>query len=139
MTNNLPSTSRLRLSGSRSYIGIAACIAIALLALPLFVGSAVSPSNPIINNEKPISSTAADSYHGIVAPVLNFLAPLPQAGAVTLETFAGDCTTANSVYNLQDADKTVCAKFTNVTPGWQVIWSNAHFVAVQSSTIATQH
>ena len=136
MMNNLPSTSRFRYSGSRSYIGISICIVVALLALPLFIGSAVSPSNPSIN-QKLSSSTTPDSHEGIVAPAFNFLNPLPQAAPVTLNTFAGDCTTAKSVYNLQDADKTVCAKFTNAVPGWRVIWSNANFIAVQTTTITT--
>jgi len=136
MMNNSPSNSRFRYSGSRSYVGIAICIVTALMALPLFIGSAVSPSNPIIN-EKLSSSTAADSHQGIVAPVFNFLNPLLPPAPVTLDTYAGDCTTPKSTYNLQDSDKTVCAKFTNATPGWRLIWSNANFVAVQTSTLTT--
>ena len=135
MMNNSPSISRFRFSRSRSYVGIAFCIVIALMALPLFIGSAVSPSNPTIINEKLSSSTAADVHQGIAAPAFNFRAPLPQAAPVTLDTFAGDCTTAKDTYNLQDTDKTVCAKFTNASPGWQVIWSNAKFVAVQTSAV----
>jgi uncharacterized repeat protein (TIGR01451 family) len=54
---------------------------------------------------------------------------------VTLDTFAGDCTTPKTVYNIRDTDLAVCAKFTNAVPGWRVIWSNAHGVAVQTSTI----
>jgi uncharacterized repeat protein (TIGR01451 family) len=60
---------------------------------------------------------------------------MPQAGPLTLETFAGDCTTPKSVFNLQDTDLTVCAKFTNAVPGWSVIWSNANGVAVQTSVV----
>jgi uncharacterized repeat protein (TIGR01451 family) len=52
-----------------------------------------------------------------------------------VNTFASDCTTAKSVFNVQDTDKTVCAKFTNALPGWRVIWSNAHSVAVQTVVI----
>lgn len=79
----------------------------------------------------------ADSQSHIAASTFNFVAPLPQTGPVTLETFAGDCTTQKSVFNLQDPDLTVCAKFTTVTPGWRLIWSNAHFVAVQNTAITT--
>ena len=134
--NNSPSISRFRLRGSRSYVGIAVCIVVALMALPLFIGSAFSPSNPIIT-EKLNRSIAPDSHRGIVAPVFNFLAPPLPPAAVTLDTFAGDCTTAKTVYNVQDADKTVCAQFTNAQPGWQLIWSNAHSVAVQTTTLTT--
>jgi uncharacterized repeat protein (TIGR01451 family) len=137
MLNNLPS--RFRNVGSRYSIGIAVCIVAALLALPLFVGSAVSPIRPIDKQNGVESAIPANSHGSIAAPSLNFLAPLPQAGAVTLETFAGDCTTPKTVFNLQDTDLTVCAKFTNANPGWRLIWSNALFVAVQNTAITTQH
>lgn len=131
MLNILPS--RFRYTGSRYFFVFAVCIVAALLTLPLFVGSAVSPNKPI-NNDHAQSAMPFKSNRTIAAPVLNFLSP-PQAAPVTLNTFAGDCTTAKTVYNVQDSDKTVCAKFTNALPGWQVIWSNAHNVAVQSNTI----
>src|SRR5215471_18573195 len=60
-------------------------------------------------------------------------APLPPLPSVA--TFAGDCTTPKSVFNVQDTDKTVCAQVANAQPGWQVIWSNANLVAVQKSTL----
>jgi len=81
----------------------------------------------------------ANSHSSVAASTFNFVAPFPQAGPVTVETFAGDCTTPKSLFNLQDADLTVCAKFTNVTPGWRVIWSNAHFLAVQSTATTAQN
>jgi uncharacterized repeat protein (TIGR01451 family) len=140
MLNTSPSTSRLRYTGSRSYIGIAVFIVGALLALPLFIGSAVSPIKSVGIDDKAHSSISAASQSGVVAPPnFNFLTPLPQAGSVTLETFAGDCTTPKSVFNVQDTDLTVCAKFTNTNPGWQLIWANANFVAVQNTPITTGH
>ncbi|HKG62207.1 MAG TPA: immunoglobulin-like domain-containing protein [Pyrinomonadaceae bacterium] len=54
---------------------------------------------------------------------------------MTLQTFASDCTTPKSVYNVQDTDLTVCAKITSAVPGWRVIWSNARFVAVQTTSL----
>lgn len=62
--------------------------------------------------------------------------PLPvlQSSAM-VATYAGDCSTPKTVFNVQDADKTVCAKVTGATPGWQLIWSNAKFVAVQNNSI----
>jgi len=111
-----------------------------LLAVPFFNGSASSlklirtASEPKISTTKglTISPIPREPLRGV--SWLNVISP-PQAG-LTLETFAGDCTTAKSLYNLQDSDKTVCAKFTNATPGWRVIWSNANFVAVQNTAVA---
>ena len=140
MINISPSTSRFQYIGSRSYIGIAVAVFIvgALLALPLFIGSAVSPiRSTAIHNVK--SATPTDSQAGIAAPSFNFLAPMPQSSGVTLDTFAGDCTTPKTVFNLQDSDLTVCAKFTNANIGWRLIWSNANFVAVQTVPLTTQH
>ena len=136
MLNTLPS--RFRYRGSRYSIGIAVCIVAALLALPLFIGSAVSPIRPI-NNDKAQSTTPANSHGSVEASTFNFLNPLPQAAPTTVETFAGDCTTPKSVFNLQDTDLTVCAKFTNAKIGWRLIWSNANFVAVQNVPLTTQH
>ncbi|HKG47399.1 MAG TPA: immunoglobulin-like domain-containing protein [Pyrinomonadaceae bacterium] len=139
MQNTLPTRFRY---GSRYSLGIAVCIVTALLALPLFIGSAVSPIRPIrpadIDN-KVQSTTPAISHSSVAASAFNFLAPAPQAAAVTIETFAGNCTDPKNVFNLQDTDLTVCAKFTNVTPGWRVIWSNANFVAVQNTPITAQN
>lgn len=135
MQNTLPC--RFRYRGSRHSLGIAVCIVAALLALPLFIGSAVSPIRPGDIDNKVQSTIAANSHSSFPASAFNFLAPAPQAGPVTLETFAGNCTDQKDVFNLQDSDLTVCAKFTNAMPGWRVIWSNAHFVAVQSTPITT--
>jgi uncharacterized repeat protein (TIGR01451 family) len=61
--------------------------------------------------------------------------PVVQSASM-VATFASDCTTPKTVFNLQDADKTVCAKIAGAQPGWQVIWSNANFVAVQTNTLS---
>jgi uncharacterized repeat protein (TIGR01451 family) len=135
MLNTSPPATRYRYRGSRSYIGIAVFIVGALLALPLFIGSAVSPIKSVAINNTLSSSMPAGFKRAVAAPNFNFLMPLPQAGPVTLETFASNCTTPKTVFNVQDTDLTVCAKFTNAMPGWRVIWSNAQFKAVQSVAI----
>ena len=135
MLNTSPSTSRSRYRRSRSYIGIAVFIVGAILALPLFIGSAVSPIKSIAINDKLNRSMPARSQGAIAASNFNFLMPLPQAGPVTVETFASDCTTPKSVYNVQDADLTVCAKISNALPGWRVIWSNGRSIAVQTTAL----
>jgi uncharacterized repeat protein (TIGR01451 family) len=108
----------------------------ALLALPFFIGSASSPTTLIESNTvtHKIDNSTSSPHRNIVVPTFNFLAPM-QAGPVTLDTFAGNCTAPKTVFNLQDTDLTVCAKFTNAQPGWRVIWSNAHFNAVQTVAI----
>ena len=135
MPNNFPS--RFRYTGSRYSIGIAVCIVAALLALPLFIGSAVSPIRPLDNQIKVQHATSANSHESVVASSFNFLNPLPQAAPTTVETFAGNCTTSKSLFNLQDADLAVCAKFTGASPGWRVIWQNANFIAVQNTPVTT--
>lgn len=140
MTNNLPSTYRSLDFGSRSYLAIAVFIVGALLALPLFIGSAFSSKKHIDRNvfdQEAIYSMPAPSREAFKAPNFNFLLQPPQGSPSTVDTFAGDCSTPKSVYNLQDTDLTVCAKFTNATPGWTVIWSNANFVAVQTTPITS--
>src|SRR5688572_9217708 len=42
------------------------------------------------------------------------LLTLQQGQPVTVTTYAGNCTTAKSVFNVQDNDKTVCAKVTGL-------------------------
>jgi uncharacterized repeat protein (TIGR01451 family) len=137
MINASPSKPRSLCSGPRFYVVLAAFIVVgSLLALPLFTGSASSPTTP--NDKSKITyqvNNSVSSRPGVTFPGFNFLAPVPFAGPVTLDTFAGNCTTPKTVYNVQDTDLTVCAKFTNAVPGWRVIWSNARGVAVQSNTI----
>src|SRR5215213_7243547 len=137
MINASPSKSRSFCSEPRSYFVLAAFIVVgALLALPLFTGAASSPTtfndeNKLINKiDKSVSSRP-----NVTFPGFNFVAPAPFAGPVTLDTFASDCTTPKTVYNVQDTDLTVCAKFTNANPSWRVIWSNARGTAVQTSAI----
>ena len=137
MMNDSPAAPSSRPKRSRSYLTIATSIIIGmLLTVPFFVGSASSTRRSGITTDPRTGTT------GLIPPRaplpglswLNFAAA-PQAG-LTLETFASDCTTPKSVYNLQDSDLTVCAKFSNATPGWRVIWSNANFVAVQNTPVA---
>ena len=135
MTNASPSISRLFCSKPRSYVMVAAFIVVAaLLAFPLFIGSASAPSTLI--DKKAVQHKFDNST--VSSPVGNanffFQTPNPP-NPVTLETFAGNCTAPKTEFNLQDTDLTVCAKFTNATPGWVIIWSNALARAVQTAPI----
>lgn len=135
MINASPSKRRSLYSGPR-YLMIAVFIVVgALLAIPLFIGSASSPTTPSdgsLNTHKNVDSTFS-SPESVVLRNFNFL--MPQASGPTVATFASDCTTSKTVFNVQDTDLTVCAKFTNAKPGWRVLWSNARFITVQSTTV----
>ena len=61
----------------------------------------------------------------------------PQDPAVTVTTYESDCSTPKTLFNVQDADKTICAKVTGVQPSWRIIWSNAKSVAVQNVPVGT--
>jgi uncharacterized repeat protein (TIGR01451 family) len=134
MINASPSKRRSLYSGPR-YFMIAVFIVVgALLAVPLFIGSASSPTTPsdrsLITHKFDNSSLSSPE-----SVVRNFNFLLPQASPPTVATFASNCTDPKTTFNVQDTDLTVCAKFTGAKPGWRVIWSNARFVAVQSTVI----
>ncbi len=139
MTNSSPSVPKFICNGPRSYLAIAVFIIVgALLALPLFIGSASAPTKSINRSavlHKTENSTVAPQ--NVAFTNFNLFNPTPQAGPVTLDTYAGNCTTPKTVYNVRDTDLTVCAKFTNAVPGWKVIWSNARGTAVQSAAITS--
>jgi uncharacterized repeat protein (TIGR01451 family) len=67
----------------------------------------------------------------------SYAAPLMPPAAPGIQTYAGDCSTPKTVFNLQDSDKTVCAKVTGASTFWRVIWSNARSVAVQNSALTS--
>ena len=137
MINASPSKRRSLYSGPR-YFMIAVFIVVgALLAVPLFIGSASSPTTP--NDRSLIThkfdNSSLSSPESVVLRNFNFL--LPQASPPTVATFASNCTDPKTTFNVQDTDLTVCAKFTGASPGWRVIWSNARFISVQSTAITT--
>src|ERR1044072_1546202 len=137
MINASPSKRRSLYSGPR-YLMIAVFIVVgALLAVPLFIGSASSPTTPSDENliTHKLDNSMLSSPESVVLRNFNFL--LPQAAPPTVATFASNCTDPKTVFNVQDTDLAVCAKFTGASPGWRVIWSNARFVAVQSTTITS--
>ena len=57
--------------------------------------------------------------------------------APSISIFASDCTTPKLLFNLQDADKTVCAKATGFQPNQYILWSNAENELVQSAPVGT--
>ena len=117
-----------------------------LLAGSLYWSSAASASKNASPNQKtavvrdeitaPLAVAALNGSPLLRAGSLSPLPPVPQAGA-SVTTYAGDCTTPKTVFNLQDADKTVCAKVTGADPTWRIIWSNAKNVAVQNVAVGS--
>jgi uncharacterized repeat protein (TIGR01451 family) len=116
-----------------------------VLASSFYLSSAASTSGMRSLAPKPVAQQAAGPVvpaavaqrttafrAGTFAP----LSPLPPAG-VSLTTYAGDCTTPKTVFNVQDADKTVCAKVTGAPASWRILWSNANFVTVQNVPVGT--
>jgi len=73
-----------------------------------------------------LSESAVPSFTPIPTPT-----PTPPA----VSTFASDCATPKTVFNLRDTDTTVCAVVTNAESGLSLIWSNAKFLAVQNVPI----
>ena len=135
MINASPSNPISLYSGPRYLIFAVFIVVGALLAFPLFIGSASSPTTPIDRSliTHKIDNSTASSHESVVFRNFNFL--MPPAAAPTVATFASNCTTPKRVFNVQDTDLTVCAKYTGASPGWRVIWSNARFVAVQSTAV----
>src|SRR5215207_8141932 len=114
MINAFPSNARSLCNGPRCFVVLAVFVVVgALLALPLFIGSASAPLTPVNSStEKYKINYATSASANVVVPRFNLLSPMPQAGPVTVETFAGNCSDPKTVFNLQDTDLKVCAKFT---------------------------
>lgn len=113
---------------------------IILLAGSFYLAARTSASRNLSNKPKEHVSSEIPAVKGILnSPVIKSITPLllPQTSPPTVTTYASDCTTPKALFNVQDTDKTVCAKVENATPGWQVIWSNASFRAVQTTSLTS--
>lgn len=118
-----------------------------LLASGVYWSAAASASRNAPLNQKsaaaqkaiPTISSAADLSGSSSFGVGKYssLLTLPQASPPAVATYASDCTTPKTVFNLQDTDKTVCAKVTGAPSSWRILWSNANFVTVQNVPVGT--
>src|ERR1051326_3161443 len=95
----------------------AAADAVARRSYPKGATSGIVPASPV------------SAYRPLLTPLFS--------GSPTVQTFAGDCSTPKTVFDIQASDKTVCAHVTGGLPFWQLIWSNANFVAVQTNAITS--
>jgi uncharacterized repeat protein (TIGR01451 family) len=95
----------------------AAADAVARRSYPKGAPSGLMPASPV------------SAYRPLLTPLFS--------GSPTIQTFAGDCTTPKTVFDLQASDKTVCAHVTGGQPFMQLIWSNSNFVAVQANPVTS--
>ena len=111
-------------------------LVVGFVAIPLFRGF---PNSKAAGNIKSIQKAQAQTILSgtqAVPAIFNYLSPFPQS-PLSVVTYAGDCTTPKSVFNLQDTDLTVCAKVTGGQAGQVIIWSNANFIAVQTTPLGS--
>ena len=77
-----------------------------------------------------VTSLGTGTYYSL------FLLPPPPT-PITITTYASDCSTPKTVFNLQDADKVVCAKVTGAQSFWRILWSNSNFITLQNVPVGT--
>lgn len=114
-------------------------ILVVLIAVPIYITSsawATGGTTPRGNANKTSSEVTSR-----ISPTWTRTSPLKlmnllQAGP-TVTTYASDCTTPKSVFNLQDPDLEVCATVTGYDPSWVVIWSNPSFIQKQSTPVGS--
>ncbi len=128
----LPGISRLLRPALILFLFIAGITA---MILPLGQSSANSDGTPDSKPETRNTTGAGLSMLPSTPPTNAFLNFLSPPVAVTIATYAGDCSTPKTVFNLQDTDLTVCAKITGGQTGQVIIWSNAKFVQVQNEPL----
>ena len=100
MTNAWPSNPDTFRKRPRYALLAVFVVAGALLALPLFNGSASAPTAPVNKTTFTEIDNTTAAVPGVLSPGFNFLTPMPQSGPVSVETFAGDCTTPKTVFNV---------------------------------------
>lgn len=115
-----------------------------LLASGFYWSSAAATSNKALAQKQVAAaetitapSTVSNSLTSPSRGAGRFLSMfLPQA-APSVAIYASDCSTPKTEFNIQDTDKTVCAKVTGGQSFWRVLWSNADFITVQNSPVGT--
>jgi uncharacterized repeat protein (TIGR01451 family) len=139
-TSGLPVSSLIR--------AVALLLLVGLIIGGSYFTSSASFSNKVVKSPDPVLSSSGQSAGVIpfnsvpslsstVAPWSLLLPPpVPQA-PLTVATYAGGCTTPKSVFNIQDTDKTVCAKVTGAPANWRIIWSNSIFVSVKNVAVGS--
>ncbi|HSS20791.1 MAG TPA: immunoglobulin-like domain-containing protein [Pyrinomonadaceae bacterium] len=104
--------------------------------------SASGPQKASQKTDSAITQVSGETaVHGLPALGIEhfsslFMVPPPPA-APTVTVYNSDCSTPQSVFNLQDTDKTVCAKVTGTQPAWRILWSNPSFLVAQNSPVGS--
>ena len=132
---------------ARLFLRVGAVLVLAgLLASGVYWSAAASASRNAPLNQKSAVAQGAITTTSPVAdlsgsPVgvgeYSSLLTFPQASPPTVATYASDCTTPKTVFNVRDSDKTVCAKVTGAPSFWRILWSNANFLTVQNVPVGT--
>ena len=110
-----------------------------LIAVPIYISSSVQATGgKIPSDAASIAPSKVALWKRTMAPA-KLLPFLPQAGP-SIVTYASDCTTPKSVFNLADTAPgalTVCAKVTGFDTNWVVLWSNPDFIEKQRAPIGS--
>src|SRR5258708_18345995 len=145
--SNTSKSAEFRLSQIR-FLGIvprfaALLMLMGLVASSAYIGSSASSSDGLLTRKSVGSPVIglSDSNSTVRPPRMpgyaSLLAPLPPAPE-TIETFAGDCTTSKTVFNVGD---TICVKVSGVPLSTffprRLILVNANFTIIDTADIAS--
>jgi uncharacterized repeat protein (TIGR01451 family) len=139
-----------RTSSPRLSLRLSLRVGAILILAGLMVGSFYWSSAAATSNKASLVQKQATAVETITTPsTFSSLVTSPSTGAgrfwsmfmpqaaPSIAIYESDCTTPKTVFNLQDADKVVCAKVTGGNPSWRILWSNANFITVQNVPVGT--
>lgn len=136
-----------RTSSLRLFLRFGAILILAVMLASGFYWSSAASSSKAASNQKSAVASEAITTSPAVAELSGpsalklggysslLFVPPPQAAPPSIAIYASDCSTPKTVFNVQDTDKTVCAKVTGGAPTSRIIWSNANFIAVQNQPV----
>jgi hypothetical protein len=126
---------------TRLFVRLGAFLVVTMLMAAVFLGHSTvsSRTNKARTAEKKSPQVLAAGPTSLSPIVGRRAAPvfLTPPAPPTVATFASNCTDPKTLFNLQDTDLTVCAKVTDASSDWRIIWSNAKFTAVQNVAVGT--
>lgn len=122
-------------------IGVFMLLAVAV-AVPFYSAQSSSLSPRDVSSGTSLSAATATTQGSMAGSAFKsmhlassiFFPTVPPSGSASVATFAADCSTPQTLFHPND---TVCAHVTGATSGWELIWSNADFVAVQTNPISS--
>jgi uncharacterized repeat protein (TIGR01451 family) len=117
------------------FVGVLVVV-VAILTAPAVIRShaANAPASKTLAVEQPVVTPDQSLFATSRSPFARLLALSAPPTPPSVSTFASDCVTSQDLFNPGD---TVCAHVTGAQSGWQLIWSNAKFIAVQTNVITS--